>query len=134
MGYTSVTIEGVTDAESDRRHLSPRVSVGGTRGIHIERVAIKQLAPEIDGELPETQVGYRVRLFDHPNSRTALLELEVAEGGQETAASRPDALLPGQAIGAHTYTGHLYATAVCDGEVGEGFFKTIQVEVMTSPV
>jgi len=133
MGYTSVTIEGVTDAESDRCHLSPRVSVGGTRGIRIERVAIKQLAPEIDGEQPETSVGYRVRLFDHPSSRTALLELEVADGGQESDASRPDALLPGQTISAHTYTGHLYAAAVCDGEVGEGFHKTIQVEAMTSP-
>jgi len=134
MGYASVTIEGVKNTESDRHHLSPRVSVGGTRGIRIERVAIKQTVPEYAKEDPETAVGYRVRLFDHPSLRTALLELEVHEGGQESAESRPDALLPGQSIRAHTYTGHLYATAECSGEVGEEHYKTIVVEVMTSSV
>jgi len=134
MAYASVTIEGVTDAESSRKHLSPRVSQGGSRGIRIERVSIKQFAPEIDKEDPLTAVGYRVRLFDHPSKRTALLELEVPDGGQETTPNRPDALLPGQVIPAHTYTGHLYATAECTkGELGEEYHKTIVVEVMTSP-
>ncbi len=133
MGYTSVTIEGVTSAETERRYLSPRVSLGGTQRVRIERVAIKQTAPEVDEGAPETAVGYRVRLFDHPSSRTALLELEVSDGGQEPVANRPDVLLPGQSIRAHTHTGHLYATAECTGEVGEGFDKTIVVEVMTTP-
>ncbi len=134
MGYASTSITGVEATESARHKLSPPVSPGGSRQVEIQRVSIKQLFPTPDKEQPETQVGYRVRLFDHPTRRTALVELEVYEGTQETIDSRPDALLPGQLLRAQTYTGYLYATAECVREVGEEVRKTIQIEVMAVPV
>ena len=134
MAYAKATIAGVTEAETDRHALKPHVSRGGTRSVLIHRVAIKQKLPEIDPEQPETGTGYLVRLFDHPSSRMALLELVVPHGGQEQPVNRPDAVLMGQAIRAQTYTGHLYATVQTIGPVGEGFEKSVLVEVMTSRV
>lgn len=133
MGYTSTVIEGVTETESARHKLAPPVSMGGSKQVEIQRVSVKQLSPTPDKEQPETTVGYRVRLFDHPTRRTALVELEVYAGTQEIRASRPDVLLPGQAIRVQTYTGYLYATAECSHEVGEEYRKAIQIEVMAVP-
>ncbi len=132
MAYAKATIPGVTAVETARTPLRPQVSRGGTRSVLIHRVAVKQKLPAIDPEQPDTGVGYRVRLFDHPTSRLALLELVVPTGGQEAPVNRPDAVLPNQAIRAQTYTGHLYATVECVGPVGEGFEKSVLIEVMTS--
>ena len=134
MGYVKAIITGVTAAETARNTLRPQVSRGGTRAVLIHRVSIKQMLPAIDPEQPDTAVGYRVRLFDHPSSRTALVELMVPMAGQEGPANRADAVLPNQTIRAQTSTGYLYATAECASPVGEGFAKVIQVEVMTSKV
>ena len=134
MAYAKAIISGVTEVETERTKLRPHVSRGGTRSVLIHRVAIKQKLPEIDPEQPETGIGYLVRLFDHPSSRMALLELVVPHGGQEQPVNRPDAVLMGQAIRAQTYTGHLYATVQTIGPVGEGFEKSVLVEVMTSRV
>ena len=134
MAYAKATIPGVTQAETDRHALRPRVSRGGTRSVLLHRVAVKQKLPAVDPEQPDSGVGYRVRLFDHPSSRMALLEIVVPTGGQEGPANRPDAVLMGQAIRAQTYTGQLYATVECVGPVGEGFDKAVLVEVMTSRV
>ena len=134
MAYAKANITDVTEAETDRMRLRPHVSRGGTRSVLIHRVAIKQKLPEIDPEQHETGVGYLVRLFDHPSSRMALLELVVPKGGQEQPVNRPDAVLPNQAIRAQTYTGHLYATVQCIGPVGQDYHKAVLVEVMTSRV
>ena len=134
MAYAKTTITGVTQTESARQSLRPRVSKGGTRSVLIHRVAVKQKLPELDPEQPETAIGYLVRLFDHPSSRLALLELVVPGGGQELPVNRPDALLHNQTIRAQTYTGHLYVTAECMGPVSPGFEKSVVVEVMTSRV
>ena len=132
MGYARVTIEDVHEVETDRTPLQPRVSAGGTRALLIRRVSIKQVFPPLDHETPETLVGYRVRLFDHPKKRMAFLEMFVPSGGQEAPPSRPDALLPDQMIRAQTHTGYLYATAETVSPVGEGLEKVVMVEVMTS--
>jgi len=129
-----VHIDGVTEVESDRMPLAPRVTAGGTRSLLVRRVSVKQRLPELDPEVPETLVGYRVRLFDHPKSRTAFLELIVPSGGQEGIADRPDALLPDQKIRAQSHTGYLYATVEAVGPVVEGLEKVVLVEVMTSRV
>ena len=134
MAYTKAIISGVTETETERTKLRPHVSRGGTRSVLIHRVAIKQKLPEIDPEQPETGTGYLVRLFDHPSSRMALLELVVPHGGQEQPVNRPDAVLMGQAIRAQTYTGHLYATVQCMEPVGPEAEKAVLVEVMTSRV
>ena len=134
MGYARVHIDGVTEVESDRTPLTPRVTAGGTRSLLIRRVSVKQRLPELDHEVPDTMAGYRVRLFDHPKARTAFLELMVPSGGQEAIENRPDALLPDQKIRAQTHTGYLYATAEAVGPVGEGLEKVVLVEVMTSRV
>ena len=134
MAYAKATITGVTQAETGRQSLRPRVSRGGTRSVLIHRVAVKQRLPEIDPEQPDTGTGYLVRLFDHPSDRLALLEIVVPKGGQEHPASRPDAVLLGQVIRAQTYTGHLYATVQCMEPVGPEAEKAVLVEVMTSRV
>jgi len=134
MAYTKAIISGVTETETERTKLRPHVSRGGTRSVLLHRVAIKQKLPEIDPEQPETGTGYLVRLFDHPSSRMALLELVVPHGGQEQPVNRPDAVLMGQAIRAQTYTGHLYATVQCMEPVGPEAEKAVLVEVMTSRV
>ncbi len=134
MAYAKATITGVTAAETPRNPLRPQVSRGGTKAVLIHRVSVKQKLPALDPEQPDTGVGYRVRLFDHPSSRMALLEIVVPNGGQEGPVNRPDAMLPNQVIRVQTYTGNLYATAECVGPVGEGFEKTVVVEVMTSRV
>ncbi len=133
MAYAKATITDVTEAETDRMRLRPHVSRGGTRSVLIHRVSVKQKLPELQNA-QETGIGYLVRLFDHPSSRMALLEIVVPHGGQEQPVNRPDAVLPNQAIRAQTYTGHLYATVQCIGPVSEGFEKAILVEVMTSRV
>ncbi len=132
MGYARVNIEDVGAAETARTPLRPRVTAGGTRALLIRRVAIKQMQPSRDPEVPDTLVGYRVRLFDHPTARTAFLEMVVPTGGQEAIPSRPDALLPDQMIRAQTHTGYLYATAETVSAVGEGLEKVVLVEVMAS--
>ena len=132
MGYARVTIEDVDEVETDRTPLQPRVSAGGTRALLIRRVSIKQAQPPREVEVPDTLVGYRVRLFDHPRKRMAFLEMIVPFGGQEAIPNRPDALLPDQMIRAQTHTGYLSATAETIGPVGEGLEKVVMVEVMTS--
>ena len=134
MGYARVNIEDVGAAETARTRLRPRVSQGGTRSLLIRRVSIKQMLPPRNPEVPDTLVGYRVRLFDHPTARTAFLEMVVPTAGQEAIPSRPDALLPDQMIRAQTHTGFLYATAETVGPVGEGLEKVVLVEVMASRV
>ena len=92
MGYARVNIEDVGAAETARTRLRPRVSQGGTRSLLIRRISIKQMLPPRNPEVPDTLVGYRVRLFDHPTARTAFLEMVVPTAGQEAIPSRPDAL------------------------------------------
>ena len=132
MGYARAIIEDVGAVETDRIQLQPRVSAGGTRALLIRRVSIKQMQPPGEVEAPDTLMGYRVRLFDHPSRRMAFLEMVVPNGGQEAISNRPDALLPDQMIRAQTHTGYLYATAEAVGPVGEGLEKVVLVEVMTS--